>query len=270
MDPLFPCWCKIHHFCAPCHIARRNDSYSSTFLNCPKCGSSPALNFSNHLYSVPRVPNDCGVVALNHIINNLNGMNLPNENRSYINHDDMKSIITKSGGTWSYGNQYEIEDLMEVMRKMYIISYVPYITHPNGTTSVHIQTSTIGILVRPKRKNHFYCFIPSSFTNKRTWAVYDSLVRHMDGIQEDIILQLVGTFLDHQAEEAIVPFVLEQECDQPYCNDIDNYNLASQALPCNIHFACDYCFANKKMIFNEKNGIYHCSICADNSILFGR
>ena len=82
-------------------------------------------------------------------------MNLPNENRSYINHDDKKSINTKSGGTWSYGNQYEIEDLMVVMKNMHIISYVPYITHPNVTTSVHIQTSTIGILVRPKRKNHF-------------------------------------------------------------------------------------------------------------------
>ena len=81
---------------------------------------------------------------------------------------------------------------------------------------------------------------------------------------------LYYVFYFNQAEDAVVPFVLEQEYDQPYCNDIDNYNLAGQALPCNIHFDCDYCFANKKIIFNEKNGIYHCSICADNSILFGR
>jgi len=66
----------------------------------------------------------------------------------------------------------------------------------------------------------------------------------MDGIQEDIILQLVGTFLDHQAEEAIVPFVLDQECDLPYCSIIDNYILASQALAYKIHFACDNCLAN--------------------------
>ena len=52
-------------------------------------------------------------------------MNLPNENRTYINHDDMKSTITKFGGTWTYGNQYEIEDLMGVKRKMHIISYGP-------------------------------------------------------------------------------------------------------------------------------------------------
>jgi len=34
-----------------------------------------------------------------------------------------------------------------------------------------------------------------SYTNSRTWAVYESLVRHMDDIDNDIILQLMGAFL---------------------------------------------------------------------------
>jgi len=265
--PLFPCWCKIHHFCGPCHINRRNDSASSTFLNCPKCGSSPTLNLSNHLYSIPRAPNDCGLVALNHIINNLNEMNLPNDNRAYITHNELKYNIIQSGGTWSYGIQYELKDLMEVMLNKHLINFSPYITHPNGVSTVHLPPSTIGILIRPKNKDHFYCFIPSSYTNSRTWTVYDSLVRHMDDIDNDIILQLIGAFLNPTDEEAVVPFIIEQECDEPFCGDFDkySYNIAKQALSCNIHFACDNCFANRKMIFTETNGYYHCTICADKA-----
>jgi hypothetical protein len=87
----------------------------------------------------------------------------------------------------------------------------------------------------------------------------------MSGIENKIILQLIEAFLEFNNEESIVCFILEQECDEPYCCDTDNYNLASQALTCNIHFACANCFSNKKMIFNENFGIYHCTICADNN-----
>ena len=245
IEPYFPCRCRLHHFCSPCHIVRRNDSYSSTFLNCPSCGSSPQIDCSIDLYSIPRVSNDSGLVALNHIINNLNGMSLPNDNRSFVSHEFMKSIIINSRDTWTCGNQYELKDLMEVMRKMHIISYSPYITHPNGTSTVHLPPSTIGVLIRPLNKDHYYCFIPSSYTNNRTWTVYDSLVYPMNGIENDIIMQLIGAFLEFNNGEAIVPFILEQVCDEPFCCDADN--LASQALTCSIHFACDNCFANKNI-----------------------
>ena len=265
IEPFFPCWCRLHYFCGPCHVVRRNDSYSSTFLYCPECGSSPLLDLSVDLYSIPRVRNDCGLVALNHIINKLNEMSIPNEIRSYISHDFIRNIITRSGGTWTYGNQYELNDLVEVMRKINIISYSPYITHPNGTSTVHLPPCTIGVLIRPQNKEHYYSFIPSSFTNTRTWSVYDSLVCHMEGIENDIILQLIGAFVEF-SNEAVVPFIVEQVCDEPFCCDDNNYNLASQALPCNIHFVCENCFTNKKMIFHEKYGIYHCTICADKNI----
>jgi hypothetical protein len=194
-------------------------------------------------------------------------MNLPNDNRAYITHNELKYNIIQSGGTWSYGIQYELKDLMEVMLNKHLINFSPYITHPNGVSTVHLPPSTIGILIRPKNKDHFYCFIPSSYTNSRTWTVYDSLVRHMDDIDNDIILQLIGAFLNPTDEEAVVPFIIEQECDEPFCGDFDkySYNIAKQALSCNIHFACDNCFANRKMIFTETNGYYHCTICADKA-----
>jgi hypothetical protein len=89
----------------------------------------------------------------------------------------------------------------------------------------------------------------------------------MDDIDNDIILQLIGAFLNPTDEEAVVPFIIEQECDEPFCGDFDkySYNIAKQALSCNIHFACDNCFANRKMIFTETNGYYHCTICADKA-----
>jgi len=36
-------------------------------------------------------------------------MNLPNDNRAYSTHDELKYPVIKSGGTWSYGIQYETE-----------------------------------------------------------------------------------------------------------------------------------------------------------------
>jgi len=114
-----------------------------------------------NLFSIPCVQNDYGIVALNHIIDKLNGMSTPNETHSYITHEFMKDTIMRTGGTWTHGNQYDLNDLLEVMLKMHIINYSPYITHPNGTSIVHLPSSTIGILVRPKSKAHFYCCIPS-------------------------------------------------------------------------------------------------------------
>jgi len=87
----------------------------------------------------------------------------------------------------------------------------------------------------------------------------------MDGIENEIIVQIIGAFIEFNNDEAVVPFVLEQECDEPFCNSDNNYNVASQALTCNIHFACEICFTNKRMIFNENDGIYHCSICSNNT-----
>jgi len=72
-EPLFPYGCKIHNFFSPCHINRRNESASSTFLNCPICRPSPAHN---------------------QIINNLNGMNLPDDNQAYITLDNLKTILS--------------------------------------------------------------------------------------------------------------------------------------------------------------------------------
>jgi len=97
--------------------------------------------------------------------------------------------------------------------------------------------------------------------------VHDSLVRHFDDIDNDIILHLTGAFLYPRDEEAVVPFIIEQDCDQPFCGDVDknSYNIAKQALSCNIHFAYDNCCANKKTIFTENNVYYHFTICADNT-----
>jgi len=57
-------------------------------------------------------------------------------------------------------------------------------------------------------KGSFYGFISSSYTNSRTWAVYDSLVHYMDDIHNDIILQLTGASLNPTDEEAVVPTFL--------------------------------------------------------------
>jgi len=43
-----------------------------------------------------------------------------------------------------------------------------------------------------------------------TWIVYDLLVFHMDGIENEIILQNFGAFLKFNIDEAVVLFVLEQ------------------------------------------------------------
>jgi len=46
----------------------------------------------------------------------------------------------------------------------------------------------------------------------------------MDDIYNDIILQLIGAFLNPTDEEAVVvPFIIEQECDQPFCDEVDKY-----------------------------------------------
>jgi len=50
----------------------------------------------------------------------------------------------------------------------------------------------------------------NAFNIITTWTVYDSLIRHMDDIHSDIILQLTGASLDPTDEEAIVPFIIEQ------------------------------------------------------------
>ena len=69
----------------------------------------------------------------------------------------------------------------------------------------------------------------------------------MEGIENDIILQLIGAFVEF-SNEAVVPLIVEQVCDEPFCCDDNNYNLASQALPCNIHFVCEN-YSTKNMIF---------------------
>jgi len=68
----------------------------------------------------------------------------------------------------------------------------------------------------------------------------------MDNNDNNIILQLIGAFLNPTDEVAVVPFIIEQECDEPFCGDVDKYSykIAKQALSCNIYFACDHCFAN--------------------------
>jgi len=81
--------------------------------------------FIKSFYSIPRALNDCGLVALNHIINILNGMNLPNDNRAYITHNELKYNIIQSGGTWSYEIKYELKDLMEVMLIKHLINFPP-------------------------------------------------------------------------------------------------------------------------------------------------
>jgi len=41
--------------------------------------------------------------------------------------------------------------------------------------------------------------------------VYDSLVCHIDGIENEIIVQIIVAFIEFNYDEAVVPFVLEQE-----------------------------------------------------------
>jgi len=48
-----------------------------------------------------------------------------------------------------------------------------------------------------------------------------SQVHYMDDIHNDIILQLTGAFLNSTDNEAVVPFLIERECDRTFCGDVD-------------------------------------------------
>jgi len=74
----------------------------------------------------------------------------------------------------------------------------------------------------------------------------------MDEIHSDTILQLTGAFLNPTYEEAaVVAFIIERECDRPFCCDVHNYsyNIASQALNSNKNFIWDNYFANNHRFF---------------------
>jgi len=75
----------------------------------------------------------------------------------------------------------------------------------------------------------------------------------MKEIQNDIFLQLRGAFLYSTDKEAVAPFIIEQDCDQPFCGDIEKYscNIARQAFSCNIHFAYDNCCASNTLSINN-------------------
>jgi len=75
--------------------------------------------------------------------------------------------------------------------------------------------------------------------------VCDSLVRARDEISDDVILQLTRNRRDFIDEKNQFSLIIEQEFDLPFTVDVENYNLTSQALSCNIYFACDNRFAKK-------------------------
>jgi len=76
----------------------------------------------------------------------------------------MRDVTIESGDRCScvYRIKYEIEDLMLVLLKKYIISYSPYITHPIGVSTIHLLPRTIIIMIRLKISNHLHFFIPLS------------------------------------------------------------------------------------------------------------
>jgi len=102
---------------------------------------------------------------------------------------------------------------MEVMLKKHLINFSPYITHPNGVSTVHSPTTQYYRNIDTTKKQRSFLLLYPIILYK--------LVRHMDDIDNDIILPLIGAFLNPTDKEAVVPFIIEQECDELFCGDVD-------------------------------------------------